>query len=90
MEGIVFIAYSVTMHYGDPELIMVGSSIDVIVDTIKEEKEDLVKMVEKNEGHIIIDEVTVDEIDSDARRFDTGFDEAWEQLVGKDRYPEEV
>ena len=84
----VFLVSDTNIWHGDPRLIGVASSIEAGVQMAQEDK-DAVTNVVNNDGHVIIEEITVDVADSEHRVFDTDFDENWEELTGKPRYEDD-
>ena len=82
----VYIAFSMTIRHGDPEVVGVGTTIEETINIAQEP--DLIAMVKNNEGHITVDEAIVG-TNERSRVFDTFFDEAWEQFTESKRYPEE-
>lgn len=84
----VYLSYHTDIWHGNPRLIGVASSPEMAIEIAKEDK-DAVADVKNNDGHVTVDEVAVDEKDSEHRIFDTELDEAWEQLTGEERYKDE-
>lgn len=78
----VYVVTQTNIWHGDPEYVLTGSTLGKAINLIKTIP-DLVKNVKNKDSHIIIDEVTLNEIDGERRVFDTSNEDDRYLLISK-------
>ena len=67
----IFIVSQTNIWYGDIQFCFPASTLNKAIKLIKSDK-DLIANVKNKDSHIIIEEATLNEMDSERRVFDTG------------------
>lgn len=85
----VFVVTQTNIWHGDPQYVLTGSTLNKAIKLIKKIP-DIITNVKEKDAHIIIDEVTVNEIDGERRVFDTDNEDHRYTLINKKDIEKEI